>query len=208
MFGYPWCRDLSFDEFCEKVLPYRIGNEQAEDWMPAYREFLAGTIRSLEEAGRGPVHRREGVEGHPPGDGLRGDRRDDDETRAASVGLPAGGGGACPEITCIATYALRSVGLPVDYDYIIQWANRSQTHSWNALRIDTALCCFGMSDPGFGDHFETRAHERMARPTAGRSVFSPGAFPTGAGRWRRGFPPHSSRRSSKTCRNSTSTVST
>lgn len=51
MFGYPWCRDLSFDEFCEKVLPYRIGNEQAEDWMPAYREFLAGTIRSLEEAG-------------------------------------------------------------------------------------------------------------------------------------------------------------
>lgn len=26
VFGYPWCRDLSFDEFCEKVLPYRIGN--------------------------------------------------------------------------------------------------------------------------------------------------------------------------------------
>ena len=57
VFGYPWCRDLSFDEFCEKVLPYRIGNEQAEDWMPAYREFLAVRWRRPARTGTPPRRR-------------------------------------------------------------------------------------------------------------------------------------------------------
>lgn len=188
VFGYPWCRDLSFDEFCEKVLPYRIGNEQAEDWMPAYREFLAGTIRSLEEAGADRYAAAKALK-----DTLRGmDYEVIDETTMKLELRPSdylrAAGGACPEITCIATYALRSVGLPVDYDYIIQWANRSQTHSWNALRIDTALCCFGMSDPGFGDHFETRAHERMGKAYRRTFRFQPGSLPNRRGALEEGIP--------------------
>ena len=37
---YPWTKGLSFGDFCEYVLPYRIENELAEDWMPHYRLSL------------------------------------------------------------------------------------------------------------------------------------------------------------------------
>lgn len=34
----PWNKDLSFDDFCELILPYRIGDETLEDWRSVYSE--------------------------------------------------------------------------------------------------------------------------------------------------------------------------
>lgn len=48
---YPWTKGLPFGDFCEYVLPYRIENELAEDWMPHYRDFLAEIIRPLQQSG-------------------------------------------------------------------------------------------------------------------------------------------------------------
>ena len=33
---YPWCRNLSFEEFCEEILPYRMRNEPLENWRGYY----------------------------------------------------------------------------------------------------------------------------------------------------------------------------
>lgn len=32
----PWNKTLGFDDFCELILPYRIGNEPLSDWRPVY----------------------------------------------------------------------------------------------------------------------------------------------------------------------------
>lgn len=33
---YPWCRHLTEDEFCRKLLPYRLKNEKLEGWRKFY----------------------------------------------------------------------------------------------------------------------------------------------------------------------------
>lgn len=39
----PWAKDLSFEEFCEYLLPYRIGTEVLEDW----QEDLGGHFEAI-----------------------------------------------------------------------------------------------------------------------------------------------------------------
>lgn len=185
---YPWAKSVPFDDFCEYVLPYRIENELAEDWMPVYRDFLAETIRSMQEAGADRYAVAKTVQ-----DSLR---RMDYEVIDESVMRMAlrpsdylrAAGGACPEITSLMWYALRSIGLPVNYDYIIQWANRSQSHSWNSLRGDSMLYAFGMSDPEFGKHFESRPQERVGKVYRKMFSFQPRSLPNQRGALDEGIP--------------------
>lgn len=161
---YPWNKDLTFSDFCEYILPYRIGNEQVENWMPIYRNCFKETIQELEESNADKytvaVTLKDSLRKRPyeviDGITMKLELKPSDYLQAA--------GGACPEITSMMMYTLRSVGLPVNYDYVIQWANRSQGHNWNSLLIDSVLYPFGMSDNvEFGKHFEVRAHERMGK---------------------------------------------
>lgn len=43
----PWNKNLSFDEFCEYLLPYRIGFEPLEDWHEAYENKYGPVLDSL-----------------------------------------------------------------------------------------------------------------------------------------------------------------
>ena len=43
----PWNKNLSFDEFCELILPYRIGDETLEDWRSAYSKEFAFLLDSV-----------------------------------------------------------------------------------------------------------------------------------------------------------------
>lgn len=41
----PWNKYVSFDEFCELILPYRIDNEPLENWRSIYREKVFFSAR-------------------------------------------------------------------------------------------------------------------------------------------------------------------
>lgn len=43
----PWGKYISFDSFCEEILPYRIGNEPLEYWKDKYYEYLNNILDSL-----------------------------------------------------------------------------------------------------------------------------------------------------------------
>ena len=43
----PWAEDLSFEEFCEYLLPYRLGNEQLEPWMRNFQSKYRALADSL-----------------------------------------------------------------------------------------------------------------------------------------------------------------
>ena len=141
---YPWTKGLSFGDFCEYILPYRVENELAEDWMPHYRDFLAEIIRPLQQAGADRYTAARTIQ-----DSLR---RMDYEVIDESVMRVAlrpsdylrAAGGACPEITSLMWYALRSVGLPVNYDYILQCAlllRNERPGIRQAFRIPAAGAC-------------------------------------------------------------------
>lgn len=52
--GKPWNRHLSFAEFCEYVLPYRVESEEAQPWREVYAArfapLVADTATALEAA--------------------------------------------------------------------------------------------------------------------------------------------------------------
>ena len=44
---YPWNKHLSFDDFCEFILPYRIANEPLSNWRKKYYEHYMPKLDSL-----------------------------------------------------------------------------------------------------------------------------------------------------------------
>lgn len=40
----PWSRDISFDDFCKYILPYRNGDEELHDWRRYFKEKYESTI--------------------------------------------------------------------------------------------------------------------------------------------------------------------
>ena len=43
---YPWNRSLGFDDFCELILPYRIGDEPLSSWRKLYHDHYTAILDS------------------------------------------------------------------------------------------------------------------------------------------------------------------
>ena len=128
----PWARWLSFQDFCEYVLPYRGSNEPLEDW----RQYFYEKYNDIEKKMANPSDPIEAAKlinadvmtyftfdpryyYHPTDQGLS-------EMLANHLGR-------CEDMTNIAIYAMRANGLGVTSDYTPFWANSGNNHAWNAI---------------------------------------------------------------------------
>jgi hypothetical protein len=127
----PWARQLTFDQFCEYVLPYRDSNEPLEPWRRRmYKKYswvqdsmtdktnpteacvlINNEIKSWYKFD--PLFYR-----HPTDLGLS----EMEEYKR----------GRCEDMTNLALYAMRSQGVPVMSDYTPAWPNTGNNHAWNA----------------------------------------------------------------------------
>jgi hypothetical protein len=127
--SYPWARRLSFSEFCEYILPYKLHNEQFENWRDPlqnkYRWVLdsINDIRSSKEACL-LINQ----------DLRKWFKVTPFETNwdLSYTDLITFKSGRCQEASEMTAYAMRAMGIPVSLDYC-SWANRSSGHQWNAL---------------------------------------------------------------------------
>ena len=129
----PWNMELSFHDFCEELLPYRIGVESLEDWKEVYYKEFYHVIVKL-------PHNNDPVEasrlfskylkeqGWKPGN--------------YSVPIPNYGAltllysryGNCIEAADLIAYALMSVGIPAGIDSYKRAANTDgYAHFWNYI---------------------------------------------------------------------------
>ena len=126
-----WCRDLSFEDFCEYVLPYRVGDELLEDWFQDYRNTFGHVLDTL--CHRGTVTLEDFCiavnslfpEPHRSYTGYPASK-----PSASPSSLKRIAGGTCEDYLGLFTYIGRSYGVPVATDYTPQWANHSKNHSW------------------------------------------------------------------------------
>lgn len=134
-----WAKHLSFEEFCEFLLPYRVGNERyEEDWRRKLREKFLGDTKQLDAcderygsaywAARYVCDAIKKYNFHV----------DDRALPHSDVDLPVStllemGMGECSNYARLTTYIMRACGIPVCYDYTPQWPNKAHRHSWNAL---------------------------------------------------------------------------
>lgn len=127
-----WNRNLSFDDFCNYILPYRISDEVLDNWREIYHHKFNNILDSLYNG--------------------------DDALEAATILLkylksnysynftwvleyPHLGGeylidnhvGKCRDACDFITYVFRSVGIPISCDYYTYSPETRKGHIWNAI---------------------------------------------------------------------------
>lgn len=130
----PWSRNVSFEDFCEYVLPYRIGDECLKPWREKlYNKYnpMLDDIRHLPEAQDPLFVSKVLIDSvaretwHHTMDLEYGPHIGPDVTDWKA--------GNCRERTDWLMYIFRAVGLPCGCDYLPVRADGNVTHYWNCV---------------------------------------------------------------------------
>lgn len=130
--NHPWGHNVTFDDFCEYILPYRIGDEVLPVWRDSvynrYVHFLNDIIDSpeaedplfvarvlLDSLSKAPIYFTNGMPYTPHIGPKVLDWRS----------------GTCKELADIATYVLRAFGIPCGVDYMVMRGDSNGRHFWS-----------------------------------------------------------------------------
>ncbi|MBT1696713.1 hypothetical protein KK083_07500 [Fulvivirgaceae bacterium PWU4] len=124
-------KNIDFDQFCEYILPYRIGTERLEPW----REHLRWQYATLRDSlkGKSRVQIAEAINTH-----LKSFLYTNHTLWSYPFDVPVskmekGKRGACKHIVFYTAMVMRANGLPVGIDMVPRWGNHSKGHEWNVL---------------------------------------------------------------------------
>ncbi len=126
----PWAKDLSFAEFCEYILPYKVNTEKPTFW----RKKLYDQLSWVADSFRNETDRRKICS--IINDQLHWFKFQwpfNYPTVQDFDGMLASKTGKCSDATTLTVYAMRALGIPAAVDFTPQWANRSYGHNWNTL---------------------------------------------------------------------------
>lgn len=124
-----WNAGLSRKEFCELLLPYRIGDEPLTSWREPYRKWLSELEDTLQEvensvdAARIVSHR---IGSTPYNDRLSMPHRSALDLLEAPVGY-------CREDCDRTLYAMRALGIPAATDMMLVSPDNGASHQWNVV---------------------------------------------------------------------------
>jgi hypothetical protein len=126
----PWAKHLTFDEFCEYLLPYRISNEEPELWMTLFREKFGNLLTdSLFNVRECCDRINEDLINASPQITIQSINQS--AIRPSSlINMKFG---QCVDYTSLAVYAMRSLGVPVGTAFVPHWGNGHGGHTFNIL---------------------------------------------------------------------------
>ncbi len=146
----PFARELDFADFCEYLLPYRVGTEEPEEWWTDYRVTFGGVLDTLvarpgvtlaefcAAVGRLLPEPHRSYTGYPAG-----------KPSGKASSLKRILGGTCEDYLGLTTYLCRSYGIPIATDYTPQWGNHSKGHQWSAIIQGDSTYHFMIGEPLF-----------------------------------------------------------
>ena len=152
MWRKPWANHLSFQEFCEFILPYRLADEPLNDW----REF------AISRFGSSLVFPDSNIEYTTKEACVLVNEELINNYQISSSSLVRcpysldaksifmQKTGVCLDAAMLTTSVMRGLGVPVAIDFTPYWANRSLGHSWNVVHYESRLVSFmgTESNPG------------------------------------------------------------
>jgi hypothetical protein len=128
----PWAQQVSFESFCEYILPFRGSNEPLNHWREACMQRYADLDTRMNDAASSAeaasliqkdvaawVRFSDLYFLHPTDQGFE---------EMSQTGL-----GRCEDITNMTLYALRANAVAVASDYTPAWANRDNNHAWTVV---------------------------------------------------------------------------
>jgi hypothetical protein len=125
----PWGKHIPFTVFCEEILPYRVEAEPLENWREKvligfsdlYRELRSDSSMTAVEA-CAKVNAR-----------LPQFRMDKDFPPMRYSTLMASTRNTCAGMSALAIFTMRAMGIPVTFDFTIQYPYSRTGHSWNSV---------------------------------------------------------------------------
>lgn len=130
-----WNQKLSFDEFCELILPYRIGNETLEDWRSIYYDKFSFLLDSV-YTGTNVMEAMNVIVDHLREEGFRFNI-DFDTPHMGALFLLDTRAGKCNDICDFMLYVFRSLGIPASTDFYFYASESRMGHTWNVVRDTT-----------------------------------------------------------------------
>ena len=154
---------ISFDTFCNYILPYRISCEPLSNWRRKYREFYSSSMPTYPARQYNYYH-------------VFGMYSKLNTGFNAAVYYPTGSLpefslsdllivklGNCESYSARSVAQLRAFGIPSTVDFVPQWGNRSMGHSWAVMFIsDDYTLPFGINET-LGTHFMERSELTMPK---------------------------------------------
>lgn len=128
----PWSALYAFEDFCEYVLPYCIGDEPLEDWRSLYFLKYASIVDSVMAETVDVIEIASAVANKLKSEGFD-NHADIEIPHLGALYLMKHRVGYCRENCDIATYAMRSLGIPVATDFYIESPSYNSRHFWNAI---------------------------------------------------------------------------
>ena len=133
-----WKDQVSFNDFCEYILPYRIGNEPLENWrkeicQDTVFKITGDTIFSFSDLKTAAtyfikIHSR----AHKTLKLMYGENSANIPDLPYSV-LNLLTTGTCANLMQISSLACRAAAIPIANDFTPHWANAALGHNWSAL---------------------------------------------------------------------------
>lgn len=132
----PWGKHISFNDFCETILPYRIGNETLEDWREAYHDRYQPLLDSL-ATDNDPVKACQIIFDYIKERTWVFNYKYQFPHLGASC-LLDNRFGTCDDRCDLGIYIMRALGISGGIDFILQHPDRMhKSHSWNYVTDST-----------------------------------------------------------------------
>lgn len=160
----PFAKHLSFEDFCEYLLPYRVDNEPLEYWRdsisPFYKEIKQmGYLEGSEYSSFWACSRINDQLKEQLRPWLSNDKWP--VTKSYHY-LKRTSYGKCADFAVLATFVMRAKGIPVMIDFTPQWPFRSMGHTWNVVKANNGVnVAFGGVDTNPRDRHKPDA--KMAK---------------------------------------------
>ena len=149
-----WAKGITFNEFCEYLLPYKCTETQAFDnWRTVLRPIANDTLQDFEHNdlwNKTSYWAAEAINMKLHDTVIIHVRKNMDGHYLYKVpfwcNIPSN---SCETRTTTALAILRSKGFPVSYDFILQWATNNNAHSWLSVLTDhnRRIPCEGGHEP-------------------------------------------------------------
>jgi len=131
----PWGKHISFDVFCEEILPYRVATEKLENWREKALASFADLNRSFKEQPNiTTIYACSQVNYILPRFRLDHDFPPMNYSQSMATARSS-----CAGMATLAVFAMRALGIPVTMDCTPYWVNHDVGHIWNTVRDSTGI---------------------------------------------------------------------
>lgn len=169
----PWARHLSFDEFCNYILPYRFLNERLTSWRPVIFEKYRSKIDSLKSLKiTNPMKVCKILNTELSSSWLYSHTLTQYPVAMTLDDLVKAKMGSCTDNAALGIYVMRALGIPVIHEQVPHYANRSLGHDFiGILGKDDKFHDFEIGMP-IGEVVNTRFRWNYLIPKIYRQSFS------------------------------------